>query len=228
MSVSRRFTLFAGLASGLGFAGAAHAQSGRRRRGPAAASAAPMAADDFEANAYKVLEHIGENQQHYNVSRDDGRLLRMLAENAGPKRIVEIGTSTGYSGIWLGLALKKTGGKLTTFEIDRERAAMAQANFRRAGLAETIEVVIGDAVVETKKLSGSIDLVFSDADKENYLNYFRIVSPLLRKGGLFVSDNMRIPSPDPEYLKAITSDKAFDTVFVNMDRTGMGISLKKL
>lgn len=226
--VSRRTALSATLAAGLLAPVTASAQRGGRGRRQEARTAPPLANDEFERNALGVLEDIDRNQRYLNVGRDDGRLLRILVETSGAKRAVEIGTSTGYSGIWLALGLRKHGGRLTTFEIDRSRAATAAANFKRAGVADMVDIVIGDANVETRKVTGSLDLVFSDADKENYLAYFRTLSPLLRQGGLFVSDNMAIPAPEPDYVQAITSDPKFDTVFLNMDGTGVGVSLKKL
>lgn len=204
------------------------AQQGRGgRRRAEARTAAPLPADDFERNALAVLDNIDRNQRYLNVGRDDGRLLRIQAESIGAKRAVELGTSTGYSGIWLALGLRKHGGRLVTFEIDRGRAAQAAENFKRAGVADLIEIVVGDANVEAKKLRGPFDLVFSDADKESYLNYFRILSPMLRPGGLYISDNMAIPEPEPDYVRAITTDPKFDTVFINMQGTGVGVSLKK-
>lgn len=231
MTISRRAALVSAVAVSL--AGPAMAQSGGgggrgRGRRESAATAAPLAADEFERNALAVLNDIDRNQRYLNVGRDDGRLLRMFVENAGVKRAIELGTSTGYSGIWIALGLRKTGGRLTTFEIDRERARIATANFKRAGLGDVIEVVVGDANVETKKVSGALDFVFSDADKENYLTYWKTLTPLLRKGGMFISDNMSRPTPEPAYVKAITTDPAFDAVFLNMEGTGVGVSLKKL
>jgi predicted O-methyltransferase YrrM len=76
-----------------------------------------------------------------NVSEEDGRLLRLLVESLGAKHVVEIGTSNGYSGIWLCLALRTTGGKLTTYEIDAHRASLARENFKRAGVHEIVTLV---------------------------------------------------------------------------------------
>jgi predicted O-methyltransferase YrrM len=227
MTISRRNALTITLAGAALVPSVALAQRGGRRR-EEARTAPPLAADEFEARALAVLDDIDSNQRFLNVSRDDGRLLRIFAESSGAKRAVEIGTSTGYSGIWLALGLRKNGGRLTTFEIDRSRAAAAAENFKRAGVAEMIDIVIGDANIETKKVTGALDLVFSDADKENYLLYWRTLAPLVRPGGLFISDNMAIPQPEPEYIQAITSDPKFDTVFLNMQGTGMGASYKKL
>jgi len=187
----------------------------------------PLARDDFERNAFEVLADIHKNQRYLNISRDDGRLLRIFAELLNAKKAVEIGTSTGYSAIWIALALRRTGGRLTTFEIDRSRAAAAAANFKRAGLDQLIDIVIGDAHKEVGKVTGPIDFVFSDADKEGYLDYFMVLAPKLRVGGLFISDNMAMPAPDPAYIRAITTDPNFETVFLNMHRTGTGVTLKR-
>jgi predicted O-methyltransferase YrrM len=187
----------------------------------------PLARDDGEKRALEVLADIAKNQSYYNVTEADGRLLRLLAQSSGARRVVEVGTSTGYSGIWLALALKATGGRLTTFEIDRPRAATAAANFERAGLAGSIDIVIGDAHVEVPKLTGTVDLVFIDADKDGYLHYLRTLLPMLRSGGLVVADNMQVPAPDPAYVTAVTRDPALETLFLNMHATGLAVTLKK-
>src|SRR5690606_10732997 len=124
-------------------------------------------------------------------------------------------TSTGYSGIWLGLALRATGGTLTTCEIDADRARTAEQNFKRAGLADRITVVRGDAHKEILSVKGPLDLVFIDADKEGYPHYLEVLGPLVRPGGLIIADNMARPAPDPRYVRAVTTDPAYETVFLN-------------
>ena len=118
------------------------------------------------------------------VPRDDGRLLRMLAESLGAKHVVELGTSYGYSGVWFCLALRKTGGKLTTYEIDPQRAATARNNFKRAGVTESVTIVEGDAHKEVTKLKEPVDLVFIDADKEGYADYLNKLLPLCVRAAL--------------------------------------------
>jgi caffeoyl-CoA O-methyltransferase len=140
---------------------------------------------------------------------------------------VEIGTSNGYSGIWLALALRATGGRLTTYEIDARRAALARDNFRRAGVDHLVTLVEGDAHIEVTKLREPIDLLFLDADKGGYLDYLTKLLPLVRPGGLIVAHNMRSPAPDPRYVKAITSNPDLETVFLNMHSAGVGVTLKK-
>jgi predicted O-methyltransferase YrrM len=146
-----------------------------------------------------------------------------MAESMNAKQVVELGTSTGYSGIWFGLALRKTDGKLTTYEIDAGRAATARANFKRAGMEDVITLVEGDAHKEITKLTGTIDMIFLDADKEGYIDYLNKLLPLLRPGGLVVAHNINPRMADPKYMEAITTDAKLETVV----RGGMGITLKK-
>jgi predicted O-methyltransferase YrrM len=137
-------------------------------------------------------------------------------ESINAKHVVELGTANGYSGIWFALALQTTGGKLTTFEIDPQRVRQARENFKRAGVDHLITQIEGDAHLEVAKLTGPIDLVFIDADKDGYLDYLNKLLPFVRPGGLVVAHNMRVPPPDPKYVNAITTNPDLETVFLNM------------
>jgi predicted O-methyltransferase YrrM len=106
------------------------------------------------------------------------------------RRALEIGTSTGHSGVWIGWALAKTGGMLTTVEIDPGRHRMAVANFKEAGLAPYIDARLGDAHRIVPALPGPYDFVFSDADKDWYKNYFVAVWPKVVRGGCFTAHNV--------------------------------------
>ena len=183
----------------------------------------PLPLDEGEEQGLAILADIAANQRFRNVPQHDGRLLRIMAQSMNARHVVELGTSTGYSAIWLGLALKETGGKLTTYEIDARRAATARANFERAGMADIITLVEGDAHQEITKLTGSIDLVFLDADKEGYIDYLNKLLPMVRPGGLIMAHNINPRMADPAFMKAITTDPTLDTVV----RGGMSISLKK-
>jgi predicted O-methyltransferase YrrM len=183
----------------------------------------PLAANDFEKNALEVLAGIQANERYQNVPEHDGRFLRIMVEAMGAKNVVEIGASTGYSGIWMGLALKSTGGRLTTFEIDPGRAATATANYQKAGLGDIITLMEGDAHELVKKLDQPIDLVFLDADKEGYVDYLEKLLPLVRKGGVILAHNIDLRMADPKYMEAITTNPALETVV----RGAMGITLKK-
>jgi predicted O-methyltransferase YrrM len=188
---------------------------------------APMGNSTEERRVLAVLEDVYRNHRYLSVPEEDGRLLRILAESIGAKHVVEVGTSTGYSGLWILLALMRTGGRLTTHEIDRGRHGLARHNYERAGLLEQATLVLGDAHVEITKLKDPLDLVFIDADKEGYPDYLQKLAPLVRPGGLIVAHNMASPPPDPRYVEAVTTSPAYDTVFLNMHSAGVGVTLKK-
>ena len=192
-------------------------------------ASAPLARDDAEKKALDVLEEIDKHQRRGSLSVpvDDGRLLRLLIESMGAKTVVEIGTSIGYSGIWMCLGLRATGGHLTTHELDPGRAERARANFQRAGVAELVTIVEGDAHETVKAFRGTIDLLFLDADKAGYTDYLEKLLPQVRPGGLIVAHNMSPRLADPGYLKAVTTNALLETVFVNREGEGVGLTLKK-
>ena len=154
-------------------------------------------------------------------------MLRLLTEAVGAKTVVEIGTSNGFSGLWFSLALSKTGGHLTTFDIDRGRFEMARANFKKAGVESLVTQVLGNAHNEVARLKDPIDVLFIDADKTGYLDYLTKLLPLVRPGGLILAHNMASPRPDPAFVQAITTNPELETLFVNMHDQGLGITLKK-
>ena len=183
----------------------------------------PIANDNNEQEVFDILENILRSQRYRNVPPQDGRFLRIVTEAMNAQHVVEIGTSTGYSGIWFGLALQKTGGKLTTYEIDAQRAATALANFKKAGMADIITLVEGDAHEEVKKIKNSIDILFLDADKEGYIDYLNKLLPLVRPGGLVIAHNINPRMADPKYMEAITTNPKLETIV----RSGISLTLKK-
>ena len=183
----------------------------------------PVPKNDNEKKIIDILADILERQRYRNVPSQDGRLLRLLTESMNAKNVIEIGTSTGYSGIWFGMALQKTGGKLTTFEIDAQRAATARANFKRAGMADIITLVEGDAHEKVTTLKDPIDILFLDADKEGYVDYLNKLLPLVRPGGLIIGHNINPRMADPAYMKAITTNPNLETIV----RTEVSLTLKK-
>jgi predicted O-methyltransferase YrrM len=206
-----------------------HAQSrGQRGSMAPATEGPPLGKSATEKQILAVLDDLDRNQRsRLAVPVEDARLLRLLTESINAKHVVELGTANGYSGIWFALALQATGGKLTTFEIDPQRAQQARENFKRAGVDHLITQVEGDAHQEVTKLTGPIDLVFIDADKDGYVDYLNKLLPLVRPGGLVVAHNMRVPPPDPQYIKAITTNPALESVFLNMHSAGIAVTLKK-
>jgi caffeoyl-CoA O-methyltransferase len=175
-----------------------------------------------------VLDDLDRNQKsRLTVPVEDARLLRLLTESINAKHVVELGTANGYSGIWFALALQTTGGKLTTFEIHPDSVKQARENIKRAAVEHLITQIEGDAHQQVTKLTGPIDLVFIDADKEGYADYLNKVLPLVRPVGLVIAHNMRVPPPDPRYIKAITTNPELETVFLNMHSAGIAVTLKK-
>lgn len=192
----------------VGLPAIACAQGGQRA---AVTDVAPVAATPAEATVLQVLDRMVANRELYQaVDAANGRMLRLLVETTAAKNVVEIGTSTGYSGLWTCLGLRNTGGRLTTFEIDPGRAEQARKHFEEAGVGTLVNVVVGDAHENVKKVQGPIDVVLLDADKEGYASYLQTLLPLVRPGGLIAADNIAMA---PDYVKAVTTDPQLDTVF---------------
>ncbi|MFA5112398.1 MAG: class I SAM-dependent methyltransferase, partial [Desulfobaccales bacterium] len=119
-----------------------------------------------------------------------GELLFILARVTGAVRILELGTASGYSGIFLGRAAAANQGRVVSLELDEAMAARARANFARAGLDQVVEVRVGEALTLMAEMSGPFDLAFLDIDKESYLPALSHCRRLLRAGGLLVADNV--------------------------------------
>lgn len=122
------------------------------------------------------------------VSPEEGRLLHVLLRLAGARRVLEVGSLAGYSGVWLGRALPADG-ELVTIEMDPVRADATREAFTEAGLERRARVVVGDAREVLSRLEGAFDAVFLDADKEHMPDYFSQVMRLLPVGGLLLADN---------------------------------------
>jgi len=219
-----------GFPGGPGGPGGPGARGGSGPRGPgqAASLQAPSRPkDEVEEKVLNTLQEMRQKQgRMMNVPDADGRLLRLLAESIGAKKVVEFGTSNGVSALWLSMALRKTGGKLVTHEISPQTAAQARTNFASAGVADLVTVVEGDAHETASKLTGPIDLVFIDADKEGYVDYLQKTLPLLRAGGLVAAHNINPRMADPDFMKAITTNPDLETVFYT-EGGGVSVTLKK-
>src|SRR6187401_1228885 len=161
------------------------------------------------------------------ISEEDGRFLRVLVAMRGAKSILEIGAASGYSGIWLGLGARESGGRVVAIEYDPARAKEAAANIKRAGLDDVVRVVHGDAFKEIPKLQGAFDFVFLDAWKPDYRKFFDMVFPRLTPGGLFTAHNVVNKKSEMEpFLKAIESHPSLFTTVVSPSGEGMSVSYK--
>lgn len=164
-----------------------------------------------------------------NVSDSDGKVLYDLIIQNRYTKALEIGTSTGHSGIWIAWALSKTGGKLVTIEIDKERYNQAIANFREAGVLEYIDARLGDAHELVPQLKGPFDFVFSDADKWWYKNYLIAVLPKLEVGGCFTAHNVSGQGRSrgiTEFLDYLESLPNMKTTINRSSYSGISISYK--
>lgn len=162
------------------------------------------------------------------VSEEDGRFLRLMAASSGATRALEIGGASGYSAIWIGLGLRETGGRLTTIEYDPARARILADNIRRAGLADIVSVVPGDAFTQVPKLTGDFDFVFVDAWKRDYKRFFDLVFPRLRPHGLFLAHNVVNKRGEMrDFLAAIHNHPAAMTTIVSPSAEGMSVTYKR-
>jgi predicted O-methyltransferase YrrM len=210
----------------------------------------PDAIERYLANLNRgsdaVLDSIAQGNESRGlplVDAEVGALLRVLATAIAARRILEIGTAIGYSGIWLSGALPPDG-MLITLEMDDTRAKEARANFARAGLSDRASVIVGDAQLKIAKLSGPFDLIFQDGDKRLYSPLLDRLVGLLRPGGLLITDNVLwngevVPgfnshptqSPDDtraifEYNERLAAHPQLLTAIVPL-RDGVSISVKR-
>jgi predicted O-methyltransferase YrrM len=184
----------------------------------------PLGKTEAEKTILSVIDEMAKSHQTYlSVPMQDGMALRLLTEVAGAKNVVEIGTSTGYSGLWFCLALQTIGGHLTTFEIDHQRASMARGHFKKAGVEKMVTVVEGDAHEQVAALKGPVDVAFLDAEKGGYVDYLNKILPMVRPGGLILAHNM---SMVPDYVKVVTANADLETIFY-MEGGGLVVTLKK-
>jgi caffeoyl-CoA O-methyltransferase len=191
----------------------------------------PLIADsNSEKRILDVLEEMCHDEYSalLSVPPEDGRILRLLAEATGAQHVVEIGTSNGYASLWFCLALRTTGGKLTTFEIDPNRVLLARKNFKKAGVEKLVTVVEGDAHKKVTQLEEPTDILFIDADKSGYLDYLNKLLPLVRPGGLILAHNTTdVAEQMQDYLDAVTTNPKLETIFLHKQDSGIGVTLKK-
>jgi predicted O-methyltransferase YrrM len=165
-----------------------------------------------------------------NVTETDGRLLHDLILKRGYARALEIGTSTGHSGIWQAWALSKTGGSLVTVEIEEFRHLAAVRNFKSSGLDAYIDARLGDAHTFVGTLSGPFDFIFIDADQNWTLNYFQALLPKLAPGGCFAVHNvvsLGYMKGVRDFLDHVRSLAFMETTVEPSSGGGISLSFKK-
>jgi predicted O-methyltransferase YrrM len=144
----------------------------------------------YADDARQRAENLPTPQRTRNLNYATGEFVNLLAKAVHAKRILEIGSSNGVSTLWWGLAMAETGGKVTGTELIPERAAEANANLKAAGLEAFAHVLAGPAGESVKRLDSGFDILFIDAEKEDYPAHFAATFPLLRVGGIMIADNV--------------------------------------
>jgi predicted O-methyltransferase YrrM len=185
-------------------------------------------ARDLDVRTQAFLDKSRGGWRDLNVPYEDGTVLHDLILAKGFTRGLEIGTSTGHSGVWIAWAFSKTGGRLVTIEIDERRHREAMRNFETAGVAAFVDARLADAHQLVKELPGPFDFVFSDADKEWYPQYFRDVDAKLIPGGCFTAHNVaNARGGIREFLDLVRARTDYRTTIDDSSRAGISISCKE-
>lgn len=173
--------------------------------------------DDVTSETLAELEKT--QKDFWNVPRKTGVLLNMFIKMMGAKSALEIGTSNGYSGLWLAKALKETGGRLTTIEYYDKRQSVAIENFKKCGVIDVIRPLQGSAceVIEAFDESEKFDFVFIDANKREYVKYFEFIKPHLTPKAMIVADNIISHAEKVQtFIDAVDADEDFQYAIVEL------------
>lgn len=179
----------------------------------------------LDARVKAFLEERSSSWRDMNVPWRDGQFLHDLIVERGYTRALEIGTSTGHSGIWIAWALSHTGGKLVTIEIDERRHRQALRNFEQAGVARYVDARLADAHELVKTLEGPFDFVFSDADKNWSRQYFDDLAPRLAPGGCYTTHNAGMRSMQG-YIAYLMSRTEFETHVESERTSGIAVTCR--
>lgn len=187
-----------------------------------------MILDTFDITTQEVLKGLEVTQKDFwNISRITAEFMYNFIVDGNIKSVIEVGTSNGYSGIWIGKALKKTGGKLITIEFYDKRIVLAKANFEKCGVSDVIEIKQGDAATVLEYLPSDYrcDFAFVDANKRQYIDFFHLIDPHLVVGGYIACDNVISHAAKVEtYLDDIANNPNYENVVLPLPA---GLSLGK-
>jgi len=195
-------------------------------------TATPMLAQQAAKPDERVLERLEWMRQNegnlWNITAEEGAFLRDLVVKVKARQALELGTANGYSGMWIALGLRQTGGHLITMEIDQGRARLAQENFRAAGLTPLVTVTRGDALQEIPKVSGPLDFVFIDVWKQGYVPCLKLVLPKVRPGGVIVAHNVtNLRDELADFIHEVTTNPQLKTTIENPGPGGFSVSTKR-
>ncbi len=193
---------------------------------------------EYEARAARESPHIMQMSEDewrsrrdefmLSVGHDTGRLLNILAKGAGARRILELGSSYGYSTLWLAEAARKTGGTVLSLEVNSPKQEYARATIAKAGLTGQVEFFLGDALETLASLDGPFDFVLVDLWKDLYVSCFDLFYPKLKPGAIVVADNMLRPEEYlPEALKYRKHARSHPKITSVLLPVGSGIELSR-
>lgn len=185
--------------------------------------------DNIIEDKFKELEETQKN--YWNIARETANFLNLLIKTAQSKKVLEIGTSNGYSAIWLALALQETGGHLTTIEFWEKRQCIARENFKICNVDKIITPIIGsafDIMEELHNKSEKFDFIFIDANKTEYLKYYQLADKMLEKGGIIAADNVLSHEQKVQpFVDAIKNNPEYQTEILNLP-AGLLLARKSL
>lgn len=184
--------------------------------------------EKFDKTTEEILKSLEKTQHDFwNISRVTGEFLYTLIIAQKCKNVIEVGTSNGYSGIWIGKALKQTGGHLTTIEFYDKRQSIAKENFKLCKIDDIITPLQGDAytILEYMPEDIEIDFAFIDANKRQYIDYFHFIDKHMKKGGIIAADNVLSHEEKVKtFIDEINQDKRYENVILNLPA---GLSLAR-
>ena len=176
-------------------------------------------------DAQERQEGVARERRARQVARTTGQFLFSLVAPQVDCEVLEIGGSRGYSSIWLGAGVRHFGGRVLSLEADPAKVEAWRGNVAKAGLEETAELIDGDAFEILPQIQDVFDLVFIDAEKEDYERLFQLARGKVEPGGLFVADNvLSHAAPLAEYSRARQADPTLESVTVPLDR-GLELSV---
>jgi predicted O-methyltransferase YrrM len=162
---------------------------------------------DIEKKREEEGELLPTEERSLAITREEGEFLYLLVKAMNAKVVIEIGTSFGYSTIWLAAAVSEIGGKVISYDVLPKKIEEATQNLNKAGLSDFTELILGDAKELIKKINNPVDVVFLDADKRDYIEFITLALKKLRIGGVILSDNVldcpEIHEDEPEICEEI-------------------------
>jgi caffeoyl-CoA O-methyltransferase len=188
----------------------------------------PTGSSALDSQVSRFLEEARNTWSDLTVPYEDGKILYSLVLKGGFKNILEIGTSTGHSTIWLAWAVSKTGGRVTTIEINTDRYEKALANFKKAGVVAYIDARLADAHQLVPRLKGPYDFIFCDADKEWYLQYFLDLEAKISPQGCYTAHNVlwRYDPHINKFLDQVKGNPKFRTQIEKGSGEGISVSCR--